>query len=62
MIHLEAKFPPAVNCKTRHVMYFQNTMVGRYRMDIPVPKGRDQKEGRDDRSQASPKPSKANTL
>lgn len=60
MIQPEGKFLSSVNCETKDVTCFQNTMVDRHRRDSPTPKGRTQK-GRDDGAQASLKPSKGNT-
>ena len=34
----------------------------RHRINVPIPKGRNQKEERGDGSQVSPKPSKANAI
>lgn len=54
MIHLDATFPPAMRLWNQ-VMCFQNTMVGRHRTDIPIPRSRTRKDETSERFLVSPR-------
>lgn len=60
MIHTGAKFffMYGLAKPRKQVVCFQNTMVGRAKIDIPIPKERNWKEKRSHGSQASQKPRK----
>lgn len=63
MIYPEAKYSPAVNLwnQTSYVLPKCNCGTGMGEI-FPFPKGRNRKEERSDRSQASPKPNWANSI
>ena len=63
MIHPEAKFLSSYEpVKLDKLLASKIQWWDRHRIDIPISEGKNQKEEKGVRSQASPKPSKANSI
>lgn len=63
MIHPEAKFLSSVEpMKPDKLCASKIQWQDKHKRNISIPQGRNRKEGRSDRSQASPKSNKANSI